>query len=678
MRGVIAAVLLASMAVTPRAVWAWKAEAPPVDLTALSIEELMAIEVTTVSRKPEKLAGAAAAIFALTREDLRRSGATSIPEALRLVPGLQVARFDANKWALTSRGFNNLFANKLLVLIDGRSVYTPMFSGVFWESQDVLQEDIERIEIIRGPGATLWGANAVNGIINILTQKASDTQGGLLSWGMGSEERFFGNVRYGGRLGPGYYRVYGKYFARDDLVYRDDFTSAPGTRAADGWDMLRAGFRADWDLSDRTALMLQGDAFAGTTGQLLEIASLEPPHKRFLEMDARMSGGHLQGRWERTFSDDTHLALQLYYDHTARDDSLLVTGFYENYDIDFQHRLKGGRHEIVWGAGYRLTHDEIEDTFTARFARGKRNFHLFSAFVQDDFDLSPELLRLTLGSKFEHHTFTGWEIQPNARLRWTPHPRHAIWGAVARAVRTPARGDHDMQFIREIVPPGALYADSPPVLIVPQGSPDFESEVVRAIELGYRVQPAEPLFVDLATFYNFYDRLTTYEPGEPENKTSPIPHVILPIVQDNKLGGNTRGAEVAADWRVSDGWRMRAGYTYLKMNLEIDPDSQSEASENAADESPRHQFLLNSFLDLPGALELDLSARYVDELPGQDIDHYYNLDARLGWRPRHDLALSIAGQNLLDRRHSEFRGVAIPIVATEVERGLYGKMTWTF
>ena len=674
MRRLIGAALLAATAATVCGAQAPGGPHPAIDLTELTIEELMAIEVITVSRRPLKLADAAAAVCALTCEDIRRSGATSLPEALRLAPGLQVARYDANKWALTSRGFNNLFANKLQVLIDGRSVYTPMFSGVFWESQDVLLEDLEQLEVIRGPGAALWGANAVNGIVNVRTRHAVDTQGAQVTWGTGTEERLFGSARFGGRLRKDlYYRVYGKYFARDNSVYRDDFDHAPAAGAADAWAMRRAGFRVDWDYSDRDALRLTGDAVTGTVGQLLEIASLDPRQAGYRELDARMSGGHLMGRWERALPGASHLALQLYYDRTARDDSLLAGGSHDNYDIDFQHGVRRGDHQILWGAGYRLTRDDVENTVTAWFGKGERTYHLFSAFVQDDLDIVARRLRLTLGSKFEHHTFSGLEIQPNARLLWTPHQRHVAWVAVARAVRTPARVDHDMNFVRALLPAGTMHSDLP-VLIVPRGDPRFQSEVDRAVELGYRVQAAPSLFLDLATFANSYDRLLTYELGDAEEETSPVPHFVLPIIADNKMAGDTHGVEVAADWLATDGWRLRAGYTYLKMDLEVDPDSNSATSEGSERDSPRHQIVLSSVLDLPGALELDLVGRYVDELPGQDIDSYHDLEVRVGWRLRQDVAVSVSGQNLLGESHPEFRGVGIPIVATQAERGLYGKV----
>jgi len=673
MRSIIATLLLASASIASGA--AALSGDTSLDLTALSIEELMDIEVTSVSRKPEKITRAAAAVAVLTRDDLRRAGVTSIPEALRLVPGVHVAHFDANKWAISIRGFNSLFADKLLVLIDGRSVYNPMYSGVFWEIQDLLLVDVERIEVIRGPGATLWGANAVNGVINIITRRAVHTQGSLVHIGFGTQERRFGDFRYGGRLGEkAFYRVFARYFDRDRFVY------ASGKPADDAWNALRGGFRLDWDLADDSALQLQGDVFNCDQKEKLYLASLEPPYANTPVVDARFSGGYLLGRWERAFSEDSDIKLQLYYHHPRGKDELQMDGVYDELDVDFQHRLRYGAHqEIVWGAAYRLTWDELHGGFSLQFRPGKRTYHLFSAFVQNDLALVPEQLRLTLGSKFEHNAFSGFEVQPSLRLLWTPEEHHVAWGAISRAVRTPARAAHPRRYVRQVIPGGALGADTPPTFVMPMGTREFESEELLALETGYRLRPTDRLFLDLATFFNIYDKLRTYETSMPFFEEDPLPpHIVFPLYEDNKMFGRTYGAELAADWMALDGWRLHAAYSYLKMDLRVDDDSQYTFADDTEGESPQQQFFLRSSLDLPGKLELDGDIRYVDDLPSLSVESYLELDFRLGWRLAEGVALSLVGQNLLHSHHPEHREVAIPFVATEVKRGLYTVLTLSF
>ena len=676
LRRLICTLLLSSVAAA-----GWAGDIP-VDLTELSLEELMDIEITSVSKKEERLFEAAAAVFAITGEEIRRSGVTSIPEALRMVPGMQVARIDANKWAVTSRGFNGRFANKLLVLIDGRSIYTPVFSGVYWDMHDVLMEDVERIEVIRGPGATLWGANAVNGIVNIITRSAKDTQGNLVILGAGSEERGFGGFRYGGKLGDDtYYRVHAKYFDRDSFAYES------GEEGADGWDVLWGGWRMDWEVSGSDLLTLKGDIYDGDVGQAYRmIDSLEPPFERTLDHDAHVAAGNVLGRWEHIFSGAQDLALQFYYDRAEREEAVVV-GIANTFDVDFQHRFGlCERQEVMWGLGYRLTSDEIDGAFAVSFDPEGRDYQLISAFVQDEIAYVEERLRLTLGSKFEYNDYTGFEIQPNARLLWKSHERHTAWGAISRAVRTPSRADDDMRAVIQAFPPGLVDPAAPAAFVAIMGSRDFESEELLAFELGYRVRPTDPLFLDVAMFYDVYDKLRTFELGTPFLETSPAPeHLIVPAIMDNKMGGETFGVELTADWRVLDRWRLRVAYTYLQMQLYLDEDSEDTFSEDVEEASPRHQLSLRSSMDLAGSLELDMEARYVDDLPSFNVRSYFNIEIRLGWNPVEHLEVSVVGQNLLDNHHAEFAtpaglnlpagGVTFP---TEVERGVYGAIRWRF
>jgi iron complex outermembrane receptor protein len=652
----------------------WAKENPS-DLTELPLEDLMNIEITSVSKKQQKLSDAAAAIFVITQEDIRRSGATSIPEALRMAPGVEVAHIDANKWAITVRGFNSRFANKLLILIDGRTVYSPLFSGVFWDVQDTLLEDIDRIEVIRGPGATLWGANAVNGVINIITKHAKDTQGGLVSAGTGAEEKGFGEIRYGGKFGNDtQYRFFGKYFNRDSAADTSEH------KANDGWDMLRGGFRLDSKLSALDSITLQGDIYRGQSGETLAVASVRAPFIQTFDDDIHTQGGNILGRWIHTFSKSSEMVFQMYYDRTERQES--INGEKRNtLDIDLQHRFAlGERQEVVWGLGYRFTRDNIKNSFPVSFNPDQRTNHLFSGFVQDDIVLFKDRLRLTLGSKFEDNDFTGFEIQPNVRMLWTPGSRHSLWGAVSRAVHTPARADVDLRVNASVIPPLVPPNPGPlPAYVTLFGNPDLKSEELVAYELGYRFQATSRLSFDIASFYNVYDHLRSAEPGTPSVEASPPPpHLLFPLMVSNQVKGKTYGVEVAADWRLLEWWRIQASYSYLQIRLNgsesLDPTAKVDQGR-----SPHHQFHLRSSMDLRRDLECNLNFRFVDKLPDFNVKSYASLDARLAWRPHPNLELAIVGQNLLSNHHAEFKGEAIiSSLPTEVERSVYGKITWRF
>lgn len=642
------------------------------DDDSFSIEEELFFSedemVTSVSKKKQKLSEAAAAVYVITQDDIRRSGATSIPEALRMVPGLQVARLDANKWAVSSRGFNGRFANKLLVLIDGRSVYSPLFSGVYWDVQDTLLEDVDRIEVIRGPGATLWGANAVNGVINIITKNAEDTQGGLLTAGGGNEERGFGQVRYGGKIGEdAYYRAYAKYFDRD-----------AGAHGADDWHVGRVGFRADWNVNEMDALTFQGDYSDGESGERSTYPILSPPFSDTVEDDSPFSGGNILFRWERQFSEASDLALQTYYDRTERA-TTFVAQKHDTFDLDFQHRFRPMEgQEIVWGLGYQFIADEIVGSWTLAVDNEHQEDHLLSAFVQDEMSFMEDRLRVTVGSKFEHNDYTGFEFQPSGRVLWTPRERDTVWAAVSRAVRTPSRIEtaEDGGRINLRAFPGlggvttlaSLFANS-----------DMESEELLGYELGYRTRVTDRLTLDIAGFYNQYDDLRTLDLETPYMEDTPAPsHILIPFRVGNKMDGETYGVELAAEWKVLKWWRLDAAYTYLQMELHVDADSGDILSEAAEGQSPHNQFSLRSSMDLPSNLEFDSWLRYVDNLPDLDVNSYVTLDVRLGWKPRENIELFVVGQNLIDSEHREFGPRFLETQATSVERGVYAGLTWRF
>ncbi len=642
------------------------------DLTQLSIEDLMKIEVTSVSKKAQKVSDAAAAVFVITQDDIRRSGVTSIPEALRMAPGLEVARIDANKWAVSSRGFNNYLANKLLVLMDGRSVYRSLFAGVYWDQQDTLLEDIDRIEVIRGPGATLWGANAVNGVINIITKKAKDTQGGLLTAGGGTSEKGFGGLRYGTKVSEEtYLRAYGKYFNRGA------FSTLAGGKAADAWESGSGGFRMDSEFSEDSSLTLQGDLAQGFIDETSASPVLDPPYRKTFT-GATFSTGNLLTRWQRTISATSDLSLQLYYDYsnTKGPDNRELRN---TYDIDLQHRFAlGSRHDIVWGLGYRYTRGDFSSDSLIVLDPARKGDELFSGFVQDDILLIENRLHLILGSKFEHNDYTGVEIQPSGRLLWTPHEEHTFWGAVSRAVRTPSWGETHGRIPETVVPPFMAPNPSPlPAAITLVGTRDLQSERLVAYELGYRFHPADQFSLDVATFYHVYSNMISGRLGAPETVFTPTPHVVMPIIGDNGMYGKNYGVELAADWRVFPWWRLQTTYTYLQMVLEA-REGSIMALENPDGRSPQNQISLRSSFELTKEVELDAWVRYTDRIASIDVSDYTTLDLRLAWIPIPGLELSIAGQNLLQDEHQEFTQMGPVTVATKVPRGVYGKVVWRF
>lgn len=646
------------------------------DVTSMSVEDLMNVQVTSVSKRSQKLADAAAAIFVITQEDIRRSGVTSIPEVLRMVPGLQVARIDENKWAITSRGFNGRFANKLLVLIDGRSVYTPLFSGVYWNIQDVMLEDVERIEVIRGPGATLWGANAVNGVINIITKPAKSTQSALAAAGGGTETLGSGSVRYGGGLNKNtYYRAYAKYFNVAESTY--PFT---GSSANDNWDALRAGFRTDWTPVGADSLTLQGDIHRSGYGETLTVPTLDAPYSSTFPNKGSLSGGNLLARWNHSFANSS-TSLQMYFDRTSITENSLFTDHENIFDIDFQHTFHAsGSQEVVWGLGYRSSHDGNDSSFTVALQPSQLTLNLFSAFAQDEISLFDKRLRITVGSKFEHNGFTGFEVEPNTRLLWTITRNQSVWTAVSRAVRTPALTEEGLRLNSETIPPGTPENPTPfPTLVSVYGSHQFKSEDLLAYEAGYRMQVTSNFSADIAVFYNFYTHLRSAEPGTPFVETSPTPvHIVAPFFAENKMAGDTYGTELFADWRVLPKWRLLSSYSYLLMDIRKDLDSLDPSADNPGLVSPRHQYYVRSSIDLPKHFEHDLDIRYTDRLPGVNIPSYYSVDTRFGWRPKRGPELSVGSQNLLNRKHLEFLPDFINTSPTEVKRSFYGSVTWRF
>lgn len=605
-------------------------------LKTLSIEQLLNVEVTSVSKRPERLARVASAIQVITQQDIRRSGASSLPEALRLATNLQVAQIDSRQWAISARGLNSTASNKLLVLIDGRTVYTPLFSGVFWDVQDVPLADIDRIEVISGPGATLWGANAVNGVINVITKNAKDTQGLLVSGGGGSELRGFGTAQYGGTLGRDvHYRAYGSGFTRQPTLLPN------GIDATDDWHFAQGGFRMDWDASEASRVGLQGDVYRGRISQ---------PSAG----DVAVSGGNLTGSWSRTLSTNSDVRAHIYYDRTNRDIPGTFGENLDTYDVDLQHHARlGTRHDVVWGLGYLLINDHVTNSAALAFLPSHVTRQWFTGFVQDEIALVPERLHVTLGTKIEHNDYTGVEVQPGGRVNWAVSDVGTLWAAVSRALRTPSRID------REFFAPG-----QPPYFLA--GGPNFDSEEELAYEIGYRHQRG-PLALSVATFYSRYYGLRSLEQANPP--------AAVPVVIGNGQDGESYGAELTADYRVTDRWRLAAGYTELRIHIWPLPTSTDTSHGSAENHSPDRQFSVRSSADLPGRLSLDGTLRYVGEIANQQVPAYAELDVRLGWQPVPRLDVSVAGQNLLHDHHVEF---GAPTARSEVKRGVYGSFEWHF
>jgi iron complex outermembrane receptor protein len=635
----------------------------------MSIEDLMNVEVTSVSKKEQKLSQAAAAVYVITQEDIRRSGATNIPDVLRMAPGVDVAQIDAHVWAISIRGFGDRFSDKVLVLIDGRSVYTPTTSGVNWDQQNVPLEDIERIEVIRGPGGTVWGANAVNGVINIITKSAKVTHGGLVTASAGSNGNAQGLVQYGGEIGSkGSYRVFGNY------VNAGNTTAADGTPAPDNWHTSQGGFRTDWDISRRDALTVQGDLtgiHAGETDDVTFFNAL--PLQATVNSKTTVGAGNILARWTRTFSPTSDISLQGYYDTYNRyEEGGLETR--KTFDLDFhQHLAAGSRHDIVWGLGYRVTSDDLGPQFSVIYTPQQRTDHLFSAFIQDEIKLT-NALWLTLGSKVEHNAYTGREFEPGAQLLWTPTKRQAFWMSAARAIRQPARTDSDVQIAAGTFPlNGGDFA-----LVQLTGEQQREAEVLIAYQLGYRAQISKHLSFDMAGFSNYYSHAATVESRTPFFSATPgPPHLVIPLAFGEDAHARTYGGEIFAHWNVTKRWRISPGYAFIHLEAHPDSDSNDTTVAQLGGSTPRHKFEIRSLLSLPHHLDLDSAFYHVGSLPTDAVPSYNRFDTRIGWRAGEHTEFSIVGQNLLSPRHSESSD-EFGLSHTQIKRSVYGKITWRF
>ena len=651
------------------AVPAWPQQ-QPADLTEESMEDLMKIEVTSVSKKEEELSHTAAAIFVITAEDIRRSGATNIPDVLRMVPGLDVAQVNGSSWAVSSRGFNDQVANKLLVLIDGRTVYSPLFNGVYWDVQEVPLENIERIEVIRGPGAAIWGANAVNGVINIISKKSSDTQGSLITGGGGTHDKGFGLAQFGGKLGgETTYRV------DSDNSSFNHLANLAGQNGDDGWDVFRAGFRVDSKLNKKDSLTIQGDGYTGSEGEIVSaVTSLVLPQPQVLDLRQDIGGWDIVSRWDHAISPTSQTTLQVYFDRTNRADATYGEGR-DTFDIDFQHHVVWGkRQDIVWGLGFRSTSDSIRGSYRVVFTPSAVTDLLFSSFVQDEIAIRPRSLYLTLGVRLDHNPETGFGVQPGASLAWLANDKTTLWASISRALGTPSR-EQDVRFNEAILPdPGG-----PPILESVFGVEEKDENIV-ATEVGYRTQISESLSLDLTGFYSSYTNILSSEVGGLFVEADPAPvHLVLPIYLANLLHGEGYGAEVVANWKPMSRWTLSPGFSYLQLHLRDDPTSTDTTSAAAVEgSSPREQAQLRSHMELSRRWAWDTSVYFVGRLPALLIPSYTRLDTGLTWRPRERLSFSVAGQNLLQDHHVEFDSSSQLVLSSLIKRSVYAKVVWRF
>lgn len=637
------------------------------ELLNMSLAELSNIEVTSVSKKAEKANEAAAAVFVITQEDIKRSGATSIPEALRMVPGVDVAQAGSHDWAVSVRGFNSQFANKLLVLIDGRTVYNPAFSGTFWEVQDMMLEDIDRIEVIRGPGAAVWGANAVNGVINIITKNAKDTQGGFATASAGNMVRTDNGVRYGVKIGDdSYARLYAKYI--DDAPQRNVGPDNSG----DGWQKRQAGFRSDSKLSEQDSLTVQGNAYDTHEGLELTLPSLTAPYSFATPGDMFSSGSNVLVRWTRNLSPGSSTATQMYVDNTQHENG------YAHYnattaDFDFQHTWTGWHgNEVIWGAGYRMIADHEGTTSVFTLVPQDVNNSVYSAFLQDKITLHPDDVFLTLGSKFERNDFTGVEVQPSARLSWLINDSQMAWSSISRAVHPGNRFTDNARMNVGVVPPGV--PGNPfgvPIELQVVGNQGLDSEELTAYELGYRIQPMKSVSLDFATFYNEYRSLFfgTDGTGFPAGGGT---YFDQPIFAANSNSATSKGFEMSVKLDASKQWQLSASYSYLDLVFDKKLDPAFSFTNN-----PKNEFNVRSTYLFPHDVEMTNSLYYVAGLSQANVPGYYRFDTKLSHEIAHGVEVSLAGQNLLQPQHNEFSGFLYqnPV---EIGRSVYGNISLKF
>lgn len=644
------------------------AEEATEDLMSLSIEDLMTMEVTSVSKQAEKMRDASAAVFVITQEDIQRSGAENLPELMRMVPGMQVSRLDNNKFAVSARGFNDVFSNKLLVLIDGRSIYTLSFSGVFWENHQLILSDIERIEVIRGPGASLWGANAVGGVINIITKDAAETTGTLVAGETDTEGQSSFAFRQGFELDANaHLRVYGKYTHKDE----SDYFAA----ANDESHLLRGGFRFDMAHDSENRFGLQAEMFSGETGAALTATMITPPYEAWMEFHDAVDGGHVMANWIREMSNGTSLELRAYYD--VEDRESYGQGIRnETTDVELQYGLNlTDKIRMTVGAGYRAIDDEYTNSHSTTLDPLSRKTEILSGFAQGEWSLMQDRMKLTLGSKFEDHDFTGFETQPNLRVSYA-WPETTFWAAASKAVRTPSRMENDFRLVVGVAPPFSPGNASPyPFAVQVRGSTDLESENLKAYEIGLRHALTDQLWIDVTAYHDQYTDILSAQAGAPEFVPFPIPHLVMPLQMTNFRIIDISGFELTADWRHSDKVKPVLSYTYTEI---ADETPGFGPGSGLKFDGPRHQASIRTMIDVSDRVELDIWGRYVDALKASQVDAYADLTVRLGWKLTEHTELAIVGDNLLDEYHWEMNPTSFGYGNTPAQRSVRAVLRATF
>jgi iron complex outermembrane receptor protein len=616
--------------------------------------------VNSVTRQESTVGRSPAAVFVITQEMIRRSGAQAVPELLRMVPGVDVAKIDSNQWAVSIRGFNNRFANKLLVMVDRQIVYSPTFGGVYWDTTDLMLQDVERIEVVRGPGATVWGTNAMNGVIAIYTKAAKDTQGAIVASGGGTYERNFENVRVGGTAGQDKdikWRVWGRQFERSQ-----GYNPAA---ANDGWNQARIGYRVDWTPTKQDLINTQGDLYNGTSGQALQLPQPTAPFQQLTLNNAGVRGGNVMLRWNHEIDEDTSWQFQTYYYEYIRD-WLPLTESRRNWYTDFQyHFALGERHKVTAGANYWLSADATQGDFEITFQPPRLVTNWASAFVQDEIELAPDRWYFIAGTKFEQNTLGGFQVEPSLRLLFLPSQRRSIWASVSRAVRMPSQVNSDAVS-------NTFVSSTPPTFFALRPGAVLPENLL-AYELGYRAQPTDRFSWDVATFINQYQHLLGTSPPVP---TFAGGDLFLVSQWANNVAGLTYGVELTGNLKIRDNWSVMGSYTWFQPMLHSTSSPTSAAQ--LAGPSPRNQVYVRSSWDLQRNVQVDLIPRYVGRLAYIDVPAYFTMDMRLAWRCKENMELSLVGQNLLQPHHLEFVDFEAALISTQVPRGVYGMMTWTY
>jgi iron complex outermembrane receptor protein len=638
------------------------------NIKSLSLEELSQIEVISPAKEPRQAMAVPMAIHVITGDEIRRSGATSIPEALRLAPGVEVARIDGNKWSIGIRGFGSRLSRSVLVLMDGRTVYTTLFAGTYWEVQDTVMEDIDRIEVIRGPGGTIWGPNAINGVINIITKPANETHGSLVSVASGNEQQGLGTFRYGGGNGLGLdYRLYAKGFTLGPERHSDP-------RNFDDWRGAQTGFRVDWNRRPEDRITFQGDLYRIDAGERVAAATYTPPTQRTIDANAQLSGGNILARWKRDLGDGSDLQIQAYYDRTNRSEPN-VADYRNTFDIDLLHHIPlAAGQQFLWGFGIRVSPADTPAVVSGlTFTPEHGTDQLYTAFLQDEIPMFNRRVTLTVGTKILKTNYTAVDLQPSARIAWTPDDRNTLWTAYTHALRTPSRVERDLNLSSYLGP----APDGTPFFARFSANKNFASELLNGYELGYRRLLGKSLYLDLTTFFNHYhDLLSEDLAGSIFLEQSPPPaHLLLPAQFRNDLTGASTGGEIAPEWRPTSFWKLRGSYSYLHLDLKKKPGTPEIGTARIIEgSSPNHEGTAESSLDLGKKFELDLVYRYVSVLVSQGVPAYSTGDAQFSWRPHPSLEFALVGRNLMQPHHFEYQGDPGPLIG--IRRSGYLRITW--